>query len=160
MSNLERKVDCLIRGFLAQDDAQFEDARQELVRLMGDTQQVRKHYRDRIEEILTDMGMRDKLIGRRYTEEAIALKLEKWDIRIWKGIYMTVAEKFGTTPNRVERGIRHAIDTMYDQVEPEILHKYFGNSVGALSGRPTNAELIARLAAIIRKKMEEEAVYA
>ena len=63
-----------------------------------------------------------------------------------KVLYPAVAQKYGTTPSRVERAIRHAIEVAWDRGDLEILQKYFGYTVSNAKGKPTNSEFIAMIA--------------
>ena len=63
-----------------------------------------------------------------------------------KGLYPAVAKRFGTTPSRVERAIRHAIEVAWDRGDLETLQKYFGYTVSNTKGKPTNSEFIAMIA--------------
>jgi two-component system response regulator (stage 0 sporulation protein A) len=57
-----------------------------------------------------------------------------------------VAKRFGTTPSRVERAIRHAIEVAWDRGDLETLQKFFGYTVSNTKGKPTNSEFIAMIA--------------
>ncbi len=61
-------------------------------------------------------------------------------------LYPEVAKRFGTTPSRVERAIRHAIEVAWDRGDIEVLQKYFGYTVSNIKGKPTNSEFIAMIA--------------
>jgi two-component system response regulator (stage 0 sporulation protein A) len=65
---------------------------------------------------------------------------------VTKVLYPEVARKFGTTPSRVERAIRHAIEVAWDRGDVEVLQKFFGYTVSGLKGKPTNSEFIAMIA--------------
>ena len=57
-----------------------------------------------------------------------------------------LAKRFGTTPSRVERAIRHAIEVAWDRGDLETLQKYFGYTVSNVKGKHTNSEFIAMIA--------------
>jgi two-component system response regulator (stage 0 sporulation protein A) len=63
-----------------------------------------------------------------------------------KMLYPTVAKRFTTTPSRVERAIRHAIEVAWDRGDLETLQKFFGYTVSNIKGKPTNSEFIAMIA--------------
>ena len=68
-----------------------------------------------------------------------------------------MAKKFNTTPSRVERAIRHAIEVAWDRGDVEVLQKFFGYTVSGIKGKPTNSEFIAMIAdrlVLQRKAME------
>ena len=61
-----------------------------------------------------------------------------------------IAKTHGTTPSKVERGIRHAIEICWDRCDISALASVFGPIVGAREKRPANAEFIAALAEQLR----------
>ena len=65
---------------------------------------------------------------------------------VTKVLYPEVAKRFATTPSRVERAIRHAIEVAWDRGDLETLQKYFGYTVSVSKGKPTNSEFIAMIA--------------
>ena len=83
-----------------------------------------------------------------YLREAIILTINDMEIinAVTKVLYPAVAKKFGTTPSRVERAIRHAIEVAWDRGDLETLQKYFGYTVNSCKGKPTNSEFIAMIA--------------
>ena len=62
---------------------------------------------------------------------------------VTKLMYPTVAKQFSTTPSRVERAIRHAIEIAWDRGDIDILNSFFGYTVNTGKGKPTNSEFIA-----------------
>lgn len=101
----------------------------------------------RISNVLHDLGIPTGLKGYRCLMNAIGLGLEdpKALEQITKGLYPKVAKIMDTTPARVERAIRHAIEVSWDRGDIQVLYEYFGNSVSGLKGKPTNGECIATL---------------
>lgn len=73
-----------------------------------------------------------------------------WPVRdtnaITKVLYPQVAKTFGTTPSRVERAIRHAIEVAWDRGDLDTLQRFFGYTVSNTKGKPTNSEFIALIA--------------
>ena len=65
---------------------------------------------------------------------------------ITKVLYPQVAKAFGTTPSRVERAIRHAIEVAWDRGDLDTLQRFFGYTVSNTKGKPTNSEFIALIA--------------
>ena len=64
---------------------------------------------------------------------------------VTKVLYPQVAKKFYTTPSRVERAIRHAIEVAWDRGDVETLQRFFGYTVSEMKGKPTNSEFIAMI---------------
>ena len=69
---------------------------------------------------------------------------------ITKILYPTIAKKFQTTPSRVERAIRHAIEVAWSRGRMETLDALFGYTINTGKGKPTNSEFIALIADKIR----------
>lgn len=69
---------------------------------------------------------------------------------ITKILYPSIAKKFDTTPSRVERAIRHAIEVAWSRGKMETLDALFGYTINTGKGKPTNSEFIALIADKIR----------
>ena len=78
------------------------------------------------------------------------LEAPPWPVRdtnaITKVLYPQVAKAFQTTPSRVERAIRHAIEVAWDRGDLDTLQRFFGYTVSNTKGKPTNSEFIALIA--------------
>lgn len=79
---------------------------------------------------------------------------------VTKELYPAVAERYNTTPSRVERAIRHAIEVAWNRGKIETLDKLFGYTVSNAKGKPTNSEFIALIADKIRLEEESYNIYA
>ena len=66
--------------------------------------------------------------------------------RLTTGLYVTVAEKYNSTPQCVERAMRHAIETAWNRGDIRVLEEFFGYTIHDTKGKPTNGEFIAMLA--------------
>lgn len=102
----------------------------------------------RITQIIHEIGVPAHIKGYRYMREAIMTVIKEPQIinSITKQLYPSVAKTFGTTPSRVERAIRHAIEVAWDRGDLEVLQKFFGYTVSNAKGKPTNSEFIAMIA--------------
>ena len=69
---------------------------------------------------------------------------------ITKILYPTIAKKHQTTPSRVERAIRHAIEVAWSRGKMDTIDELFGYTVSTGKGKPTNSEFIALIADKIR----------
>ena len=98
--------------------------------------------------IIHEIGVPAHIKGYQYLREAIILTVENMDVinAVTKVLYPEVAKRFGTTPSRVERAIRPAIEVAWDRGDIETLQKYFGYTVNSAKGKPTNSEFIAMIA--------------
>ena len=101
-----------------------------------------------VTEIIHEIGVPAHIKGYQYLREAIILTINDMEIinAVTKALYPAVAKKFNTTPSRVERAIRHAIEVAWDRGDIEVLQKYFGYTVSNVKGKPTNSECIAMIA--------------
>jgi two-component system response regulator (stage 0 sporulation protein A) len=98
--------------------------------------------------IIHEIGVPAHIKGYQYLREAIMIASEDMEVinAVTKVLYPEVAKRFSTTPSRVERAIRHAIEVAWDRGDLEILQKYFGYTVNSTKGKPTNSEFIAMIA--------------
>ena len=55
------------------------------------------------------------------------------------------------------RSIRHLIEVTWSRGDLDVLDKYFGNTISASRGKPTNGEFIARMANVIKLRMRSAA---
>lgn len=101
-----------------------------------------------VTEIIHEIGVPAHIKGYQYLRESIILAINDMDVinAVTKVLYPTVAKKFATTPSRVERAIRHAIEVAWDRGDIETLQKFFGYTVSNIKGKPTNSEFIAMIA--------------
>lgn len=98
--------------------------------------------------IIHEIGVPAHIKGYQYLREAIIIAVEDMDVinAITKVLYPQVAKTFQTTPSRVERAIRHAIEVAWDRGDLDTLQKFFGYTVSNTKGKPTNSEFIALIA--------------
>ena len=73
---------------------------------------------------------------------------------ITKVLYPAVAEKYHTTPSRVERAIRHAIEVAWGRGKIDTLQNVFGYTINMGKGKPTNSEFIAMIADKLRLELK------
>ena len=101
-----------------------------------------------VTEIIHEIGVPAHIKGYQYLREAIILTIKDMEMinAVTKVLYPEVAKRFSTTPSRVERAIRHAIEVAWDRGDIEVLQKYFGYTVSNIKGKPTNSEFIAMIA--------------
>ena len=101
-----------------------------------------------VTNIIHEIGVPAHIKGYQYLREAIIIAVNDMDVinAITKVLYPEVAKTFGTTPSRVERAIRHAIEVAWDRGDLDTLQKFFGYTVSNTNGKPTNSEFIALIA--------------
>ena len=101
-----------------------------------------------VTNVIHEIGVPAHIKGYQYLREAIIIAVNDMDVinAITKVLYPEVAKNFGTTPSRVERAIRHAIEVAWDRGDLDTLQKFFGYTVSNTKGKPTNSEFIALIA--------------
>ncbi|MDE7261242.1 MAG: sporulation transcription factor Spo0A [Oscillospiraceae bacterium] len=109
-----------------------------------------------VTSIIHEVGVPAHIKGYQYVREAIMITVEDMDVinSVTKVLYPEVAKKYHTTPSRVERAIRHAIEVAWDRGDLETLQKFFGYTVSNTKGKPTNSEFIAMISDRIRLKLK------
>ena len=110
-----------------------------------------------VTRIMLDMGIPAHLKGYHYLREAIILSGKDMEAvsSVTKLLYPTVAKRFKTTDQKVERAIRNAIEVSWTRGNIDTFEELFGYSVGTGKGRPTNSEYIARIADKIRLDLRD-----
>ena len=106
--------------------------------------------------IIQEIGVPAHIKGYQYVREAIVLAVQDIEVinAVTKVLYPAVAKRFGTTPSRVERAVRHAIETAWDRGDLETLQSYFGYTVNSAKGKPTNSEFIAMISDKFRLQLK------
>lgn len=105
-----------------------------------------------ITNIIHEVGVPAHIKGYQYLRHAITMIVEDMDLlsAITKELYPAIAKKNNTTPSRVERAIRHAIEVAWNRGKVETLNSLFGYTVHTDKGKPTNSEFIAIIADKLR----------
>lgn len=108
-------------------------------------------------QLLVELGLPTHILGHSYMITAIEKIIENPDYaaQITKKLYPVVAKIHNTTPSRVERALRHAIEVAWDRCNPDDIKFFFGNTISITKGKPTNSEFITRAAQIIQERMQE-----
>lgn len=107
-----------------------------------------------ITDIIHKIGIPAHIKGYKFIREAISIVVNDMNMlsSITKELYPTIAERFHTTPSRVERSIRHAIEVAWSRGHIEVLNDIFGHTINNVKGKPTNGEFIALISDRIRLK--------
>ena len=100
-----------------------------------------------IQDMLLSIGIPPNIYGYAYITYAVELLLKDSEYQhyVTKGLYVDIAKKYNTTPLRVERAIRHAINVAWLHGNAELLHRVFRNCVRPDRGVPSNSVFLARL---------------
>ena len=114
-----------------------------------------------ITSIIHEIGVPAHIKGYQYLREAITMVYNNIEIlgAITKTLYPAIAEKFKTTPSRVERAIRHAIEVAWNRGNLDVMQRVFGHTISAERGKPTNSEFIAMVADRVRMAQKHAVRY-
>lgn len=109
-----------------------------------------------VSQIMHQIGVPAHIRGYQYLREAIILSVNNSEMisSVTKVLYPTVAKAFKTTPSRVERAIRHAIEVAWDRGDVDVLSSYFGYTIQNERGKPTNSEFIAMISDNLKLRMK------
>ena len=105
-----------------------------------------------VTNILHEIGIPAHIKGYQYLRDAITMSVTDHEMlaSVTKILYPTIGKKHQTTPSRVERAIRHAIEVAWSRGKMDTIHELFGYTVSNGKGKPTNSEFIALIADKIR----------
>lgn len=129
---------------------------QKIKRIIAPLEDMQKFMERNIESdvtnIIHDVGVPAHIKGYQYLREAIIMSVNDNEMlnSITKILYPSIAKKFQTTPSRVERAIRHAIEVAWNRGKMDTIDELFGYTINAEKGKPTNSEFIALIADKIR----------
>ena len=103
---------------------------------------------ERITSIFLMIGIPAHIKGYGYLREAVKMVIANKDVinRITKELYPGIAQICGTTPSKVERAIRHAIEVAFSRGRIENINQVFGINIYSKGDKPTNGEFIALIA--------------
>ena len=154
MSNIEKRIDAVCTYLLSEDPAERDKARSRLLELMS-CKYAPEDPEAIVRRLFLEIGAPDHLMGHELAIQGVLLVVESrmYIDNITFGLYPTLAAKNDTTASRVERAIRHLIEVIWLRCDNETLFKYFGNTVSADKGKPTNGEFISRCANIVKLRM-------
>lgn len=110
----------------------------------------------RVTNIIHDIGVPAHIKGYQYLREAIIMAMNDDEVinAVTKCLYPALAIKFKTTPSRIERAIRHAIEVAWNRGQLEVHNSIFGYTVNSNKGKPTNSEFIAMVADKLRLELK------
>lgn len=99
----------------------------------------------KIANYMHDLGVPVHIRGYLYLREAIKMGVQDRNILnyVTKELYPSIAKVFNTTSNKVERAIRHAIETTFKNSSSELLHEIFDIYIDKRKRKPTNSQFIA-----------------
>lgn len=112
-----------------------------------------------VTNIIHEVGVPAHIKGYQYLRDAIIMSVGDMEMlnSITKILYPTIAKRHQTTPSRVERAIRHAIEVAWSRGKMDTIDELFGYTVSNGKGKPTNSEFIALIADKIRLEYKNRA---
>lgn len=115
-----------------------------------------EHLEALVTNLIHEVGVPAHIKGYQYLREAIMMVVNDIDVinQITKSLYPQIARKYSTTPSRVERAIRHAIEVAWGRGQQEAVENIFGYTISASKGKPTNSEFIAMIADKLRLELK------
>lgn len=105
-----------------------------------------------VTNIIHEIGVPAHIKGYQYLRDAIMMSVNDGEMlnSITKLLYPSIAKRHKTTPSRVERAIRHAIEVAWSRGKMDTIDELFGYTVNNGKGKPTNSEFVALIADKIR----------
>ena len=109
-----------------------------------------------ITNIIHEIGVPAHIKGYIYLREAITMVVNNLELlsAVTKELYPSISRKFNTTPSRVERAIRHAIEVAWARGRVDVINNLFGYTIHNVKGKPTNSEFIAMIADKLRIELK------
>ena len=109
-----------------------------------------------VTNVIHEVGVPAHIKGYQYLREAIIMVVGDIEVinQITKTLYPQIASKYSTTPSRVERAIRHAIEVAWGRGDQKTVENIFGYTISATKGKPTNSEFIAMIADKLRLELK------
>lgn len=122
--------------------------KQSYTKISDNNKSDEKNLKPIVTNILHEIGVPAHIRGYQYIREAIIMTIKDREqmSEITKKLYPNIACEFRTTPSRVERAIRHAIDVAWNRGKIETLQNIFSYTISYKKGRPTNGEFISMIA--------------
>ena len=108
----------------------------------------------KIDKMMRELGHPEHLLGTNYIR--VAVDLYRPGMSMTKELYPGIAAAVGSTPSRVERSIRHSIETAWQRGSTEVQLRMFGYTVDPQRGKPTVSEYVATMARLIHESESAE----
>ena len=163
----EFKVECDLRRLSTRTTRSYYNSTALFLNFLDKHLQIRElesihppHIKKYIQYLLEKKLSPSYIKGYQYLREAIIIAVNDMDVinAITKVLYPQVAKTFQTTPSRVERAIRHAIEVAWDRGDLDTLQRFFGYTVSNTKGKPTNSEFIALIADKLQLQLKSSEV--
>lgn len=115
---------------------------------------TRQELEETVTKMIHEIGVPAHIKGYLYLRESIILSVLEMGMlnSVTKMLYPSIAQRYQTTPSRVERAIRHAIEVAWSRGKMDTIDEMFGYTIHTGKGKPTNSEFIALISDKIRLK--------
>ncbi len=115
-----------------------------------------KNLEVEVTSVMHEIGVPAHIKGYQYLRDAIMMVVKDLDVinSITKQLYPSIAKVYNTTPSRVERAIRHAIEVAWGRGQVDAIDSLFGYTINIGKGKPTNSEFIAMIADKLRLELK------
>ena len=132
-----------------------KEIKNQYIELDPDSAKNQENLEALVTNLIHEVGVPAHIKGYQYLR-AIMMVVNDIDVinQITKSLYPQIAKKYGTTPSRVERAIRHAIEVAWGRGQQEAVENIFGYTISAAKGKPTNSEFIAMIADKLRLELK------
>lgn len=112
------------------------------------TVEKRTSLDEKISNIFINVGIPPHIKGYSFLREGVKLAVADPSVinNITKKLYPMIGEKYNTSPSKVERAIRHAIEVAWNRGRIENINGILGVRAYVGAEKPTNGEFIALVA--------------
>ena len=140
-------------NFISRD---IQTSKPQYIEISRESEKKEENLEALVTNVIHEVGVPAHIKGYQYLREAIIMVVNDIDVinQITKSLYPKIAGKFSTTPSRVERAIRHAIEVAWGRGQQDIVENIFGYTISAAKGKPTNSEFIAMIADKLRLELK------
>ena len=143
-------------GYINTMSMPAKETRNQYIEISPESKKNEENLEALVTNVIHEVGVPAHIKGYQYLREAIMMVVNDIDVinQITKQLYPDIAVKFKTTPSRVERAIRHAIEVAWTRGQTETVDSIFGYTISAAKGKPTNSEFIAMIADKLRLELK------
>lgn len=143
-------------GYINTMSMPAKETRNQYIEISPESKKNEENLEALVTNVIHEVGVPAHIKGYQYLREAIMMVVNNIDVinQITKQLYPDIAVKFKTTPSRVERAIRHAIEVAWTRGQTETVDSIFGYTISAAKGKPTNSEFIAMIADKLRLELK------
>ena len=126
----------------------FSEKQEKEMAVNSESSSVKISMDEKISKIFISVGIPPHIKGYGFLREGVKLAMEEPEMinNITKKLYPKIGERYNTTPSKVERAIRHAIEVAWSRGRIETINNILGVQAYVNHQKPTNGEFIALVA--------------